>query len=65
MKYLWPIDEAFDDSFSVEAACHGEKKLARAYVPMQRFENIYEPHEALRRGTIFKDLDLPMSRKRP
>lgn len=33
--------------------------LAMAYVPFQRYENIYEPNEALCRGTIFADLDKP------
>lgn len=33
--------------------------LAFAYVPMQRFEHIYEPDVAMARGTIFAKLDLP------
>lgn len=33
--------------------------LAMAYVPFQRWCNTYEPAEALSRGTIFPELDLP------
>lgn len=33
--------------------------LAMAYVPMQRFEKIYDDDRALERGTIFEALDLP------
>ncbi|KLU71021.1 MAG: hypothetical protein RHS_3130 [Robinsoniella sp. RHS] len=30
-----------------------------ATVPRQTFGAVYEPQEALKRGTIFRDLDLP------
>lgn len=33
--------------------------IAMAYVPWQQWRMIYEPKEALKRGTIFKELDLP------
>lgn len=33
--------------------------LAMAYVPWQQWRKIYEPKEALKRGTLFKELDLP------
>lgn len=33
--------------------------LAMAYVPYQQWKNIYDPTEAFKRGTIFKELDLP------
>lgn len=33
--------------------------LAMAYVPWQRFCETYAPAEALKRGTIFPELDLP------
>ena len=33
--------------------------IAMAYVPWQQWGKIYEPKEALKRGTIFKELDLP------
>ena len=33
--------------------------LAMAYVPMQKFTNLYGAAEGFRRGTLFKELDLP------
>ncbi len=33
--------------------------LAMAYVPMQKFRDLYDAAEALKRGTLFKELDLP------
>ena len=33
--------------------------LAFAYVPFQKYENIYDTKKALYRGTIFQDLDVP------
>lgn len=33
--------------------------LAMAYVPAQKWQELYEPNEALHRGTIFRQLDLP------
>ena len=36
-----------------------ELPLALAYVPMQRWEKLYEPAAALERGTLFCKLDLP------
>ena len=33
--------------------------LAMAYVPVQRWEKLYAPCEALDRGTLFCDLDMP------
>lgn len=33
--------------------------IAMAYVPWQQWRNLYDPKEALKRGTIFKELDLP------
>lgn len=33
--------------------------IAMAYVPWQQWCNLYEPKEALKRGTIFRELDLP------
>lgn len=33
--------------------------LAMAYVPVQCWEQIYEPDTGLTRGTIFPDLDKP------
>lgn len=33
--------------------------LAMAYVPMQKFTNLYSAADGYRAGTLFKDLDLP------
>ena len=33
--------------------------LAMAYVPKQKFENLYTPAEGWRRGTLWADLDKP------
>ena len=33
--------------------------VAMAYVPLQKWENIYEPCKGLEQGTIFRDLDKP------
>ena len=37
--------------------------LAMAYVPIQKFENLYTSTMALKRGTLFKDLDFPLLRE--
>ena len=33
--------------------------LASVYSPIQIWRNLYEPDEALKKGTLFKELDLP------
>ncbi len=40
-------------------SCVDDFPLAMAYVPMQKFENLYGLDEALCAGTLFKDLDKP------
>ncbi len=38
--------------------------LAMAYVPMQRFNDLYEnKYDALKNGTLFKELDKPFKGK--
>ncbi len=37
----------------------GGYPLASVYSPLQNFENLYDCENALIRGTIFKELDLP------
>ena len=42
--------------------CQNEEKmpsLAMVYAPKQTFTDLYEPEEALARGTLFRELDLP------
>lgn len=36
-----------------------EFPIGMAYVPWQKFENLYEPDVAFSRGTLFAKLDLP------
>ncbi|MBR5329810.1 MAG: spore coat associated protein CotJA [Firmicutes bacterium] len=33
--------------------------IAMAYVPMQKFQNLYSAAEGYKVGTLFKELDLP------
>ena len=40
-------------------SCIDNMPLAMAYVPMQRWKNVYSNDVALTRGTIFPELDLP------
>ena len=40
-------------------SCIDEMPLAMAYVPRQKWQNIYENSKAVMRGTIFSDLALP------
>ena len=37
----------------------GENSLAMVYPVKQKFENLYDPDEALCAGTLFKELELP------
>lgn len=39
--------------------CASNQELAMAYVPWQRFRELYEADQALRHGTIFKELHKP------
>lgn len=41
------------------SACGGVPSLAMVYSPRQSFRDIYSPLEALRQGTLFKELDKP------
>jgi hypothetical protein len=34
-------------------------RVGYAYVPIQKFGETYTPEEALKRGTLFPELDLP------
>ncbi len=37
-----------------------DRPLAYAYVPMQRWRMLYTPENALKRGTLFEELDKPI-----
>lgn len=55
-----------DNSYHTSCSCTQEKEtakldslsLAMAYVPWQKWQNIYKPENALCAGTIFQELDL-------
>ncbi len=36
-----------------------DRPLASVYAPIQRWQDAYNEEEALRRGTLFKELDKP------
>ncbi|MBD9208824.1 MAG: spore coat associated protein CotJA [Eubacteriales bacterium] len=42
-----------------ESGQGGGPSLAMAYVPLQSFTDLYSPEEALRRGTLFRELYMP------
>ncbi len=46
-------------AFEIRDANGHEAPLAMAYVPMQRLESIYDPCQALRKGTLFAALYKP------
>lgn len=37
-------------------------RVGYAFVPMQAFEETYDPQKALMRGTVFPELDIPMDK---
>ncbi len=49
-----------------DGGCNGDSlgidslPLAYAYVPMQKFRLLYNPERALKQGTLFEELDLPL-----
>lgn len=38
--------------------------LAMAYVPVQKFENVYSPSQGLENGTLFEKLNFPFLGRR-
>lgn len=44
--------------------CIDEFPIGMAYIPWQSFRDLYDPHEGLERGTLFKELDYPFLGKR-
>lgn len=49
---------SFDSSDKCNQS-YNEFPIAMAYVPWQKWRNIYEPCKALQIGTIFEELDKP------
>lgn len=52
-----PYSDSIYDARAAKIKVSGP--LAMAYVPMQRFVNLYSAADGFEAGTIFKDLDLP------
>jgi len=52
------LDVENDERYEDTLRC-GDMVVAMAYVPMQNWNNVYDPCEALSRGTQFSDLDKP------
>lgn len=48
----------YDESGWDENMC-ADQVVGMAYVPWQMWKDVWEPHEALSRGTQFPDLDKP------
>lgn len=46
-----------EDSYKEEKCCT-EKPIGMAYVPMQKWEKLYDPENALFQGTAFPSLNL-------
>ncbi len=49
---------------SMGGGCSAMPSLAMVYSPEQTWRDIYEPDEALRRGTLFSELYFPLDREK-
>ncbi len=49
----------FDDNDSFSNTQLDMLPLAMSYVPMQKFRNLFNEEEALKRGTLFCELEKP------
>jgi|GEM_PF-3243870 len=57
---LFDDDLCFGKEQKIETqSCEENKKLAEAYVPMQKPGRIYPPEKALIKGTVFPELYRP------
>ncbi len=56
---LYCMDQAPEMPEMQESTFPAHVSLAMAYVPFQRFENLYDDEKALKNGTLFADLNLP------
>ena len=50
--------DATDDGAQLN--CRGERQLAMVYAPINCFRMLYPMEEALKRGTMFIELDKPL-----
>lgn len=48
-----------DECGRESATAMDDLPLAYAYVPIQKWQRLYSPEEALNRGTMFEELDKP------
>ena len=62
-NFLMAPDEFMPEK--IDAKCLDMFPLGMAYVPMQKFKDIYDLDVALARGTIFAQLDKPFLGRRP
>lgn len=49
-----------NDQMNKPATPHEGLQLAMVYSPLQAFEKLYSPEDALLRGTLFESLDKPL-----
>ncbi|MEG1743448.1 MAG: spore coat associated protein CotJA [Clostridia bacterium] len=62
-----PMEMMPDEELAVGLDCEPVQQkqvLAMAYVPYQEFEDLYSNEDALKYGTLFKQLNLPFTGKR-
>ncbi len=52
------LDVENNETLSDTLRC-GDMVVAMAFVPMQTWGEMYDPHVALARGTLFPELDKP------
>ena len=52
------------NGFYIQGYDAGQKGLAEAYIPIQRYVSSYPPEQGLRRGTIFPELDKPYNEEK-
>ena len=62
MHYHFNPDNYFPQLAKTQNAA-GEKRLAEAYVPNQRFRELYTPEDALKYGTVFRELNTEYRRR--
>ncbi len=55
------VPAAAERNIQAKNPCLSGMSLAMVYSPCQEFENLYEPMEALRCGTLFCKLHMPFT----
>ncbi len=49
-----------NDTMSTQSPTLDGLQLAMVYTPVQHFQRLYSPEDALKRGTLFEELDKPL-----